>query len=137
MKKACFLFFFTFLFSSTVYPQSFQCTDTIKVPEATENVFNKPLYSDSLASSFFIAIKKEVKPHLHLYHSEHVYFLQGSGEMKLGEKIISVKKGDVIFIPQNTVHSLKVTSNEMVKIISVQAPFFDGKDRVFVEEEKK
>ena len=43
------------------------------------------------------------------------------------------EKGDIIFIPMNTVHSLKVTSSIPVKVLSVQSPRFDGKDRIFVD----
>jgi mannose-6-phosphate isomerase-like protein (cupin superfamily) len=59
--------------------------------------------------------------------------LEGEGEMAVGDKKFPVKKGDIIFIPRGTVHSLKVTSPVPVKVISLQAPMFDGKDRVFVE----
>jgi len=38
--------------------------------------------------------------------------------------------GGSIFIPQNTWHYVKVTSAEPLKVLSIQAPNFDGKDRV-------
>jgi mannose-6-phosphate isomerase-like protein (cupin superfamily) len=107
--------------------------DTISYPNDSTKNFNKALYSDSLASSFIIVIKKEVKLHKHVYHSEHVYFLEGEGEMVQGDKKFTVKKGDFVFIPKNTVHGLKVTSKIPVKLISVQSPYFDGTDRVFTE----
>jgi len=53
--------------------------------------------------------------------------------MILGDKTIKVKKGDIIFIPKNTVHSLKVNSQTPMKVVSIQSPFFDGTDRVFIE----
>ena len=43
-------------------------------------------------------------------------------------------KGDFVFIPKNTPHSVNVISKVPLKVISVQAPFFDGKDRVLLEE---
>lgn len=113
--------------------QHFQSADTITPPANYENVYTRPLYSDSLVSSFVIFIKKEVKPHRHLAHSEHIYVLQGTGEMLLNKKRILVKTGDIVFIPKNTVHSLKVTSSIPVKVVSLQAPLFDGKDRIFTE----
>ena len=67
-------------------------------------------------------------------HSEHVVVLSGKATMKLGDKTFPIKKGDVVFIPKNTVHSVIATSkNEPLKVLSVQAPYFDGADRVFVE----
>ena len=132
MKQLKLILFFISL-SYGLFAQSFQSADTVKAPATYENIYARPLYSDSLASSFVIFIKKEVKKHKHISHSEHVYVLEGEGEMLLGEKIIKVKKGDVVFIPKNTVHSFKTTSAVPAKIISVQAPYFDGKDRVMVE----
>jgi hypothetical protein len=32
-----------------------------------------------------------------------------------------------------TPHSLKVTSVSAVKVLSIQSPKFDGKDRIFIE----
>lgn len=89
---------------------------------------------DSLSSSFCILIPNEVKPHKHLHHSEQVYVLQGEGEMKLADKTIKIKKGDLIFIPKNTVHAVKCLGKKKLKVISIQSPNFDGTDRVMVNE---
>lgn len=113
--------------------QSIQSLDTIKAPASYENIYSRAIASDSLSSSFVIFIKKEVKKHKHVTHTENVSILEGEGEMLLGDKTIMVKKGDIIFIPKNTVHSLKVTSKDPVKILSIQSPMFDGKDRVFTD----
>lgn len=98
-----------------------------------ENIQSQPLNSDSNVSSFLIWIRKEVKPHLHAAHSEHVYVLEGRAQMLLDGKILEVKAGDLIFIPQGVVHAVRVTSEIPLKVISVQAPCFDGKDRVPVD----
>lgn len=124
-----FLFFLPLVFNA----QSLQLVDTIKAPSVYENVFVKSIASDSLTCSYVIFVKKEVKKHKHVFHTEHVYVLEGEGELLLGDKTMNIKKGDIIFIPKNTVHALKTTSSVPVKIISIQAPYFDGKDRVFIE----
>jgi mannose-6-phosphate isomerase-like protein (cupin superfamily) len=129
MKSLLTLFFSLPFFSFA----QFQSLDTIKAPVSYDNIFSKPIASDSLSSSFVIFIKKEVKKHRHANHSENVYILDGEGEMLLGERTFKVKKGDLIFVPQNTVHSLKVTSAIPVKVLSIQSPMFDGKDRIFTE----
>ena len=142
MKKIIpFLFCVTSLFCKA---QSSQSLDTIKAPDVYDNIYVRKLYSDSLVSSFVIFIKNEVKAHKHVSHSEHVYILDGEGEMTVGDastplstsKKFKVKKGDVVFIPKGTIHSLKVMSPTAVKVLSVQAPMFDGKDRMMVEEKK-
>jgi mannose-6-phosphate isomerase-like protein (cupin superfamily) len=132
MRYFSYSFLLIILLSFSSYAQQ-QYIDSIQAPKDYENIYLRPLYSDSLSSSFVIFIKKEVKPHKHIYHTEQVYILDGEGEMLLGEKSIIVKKGDIIFIPKNTVHSLKNNSNIPVKVLSVQSPYFDGTDRVAVE----
>ncbi len=123
-----------FCFSITTFKaQSYQSADTIKAPANLENIFSKPLYSDSLVSSYVIFIKKEVKLHKHVFHTEHVIILEGEGEMLVAEKKIKIKKGDIVFIPKGTPHALFVTSAIPVKIISVQSPHFDGTDRVMIK----
>ena len=126
----CCLFVITGTFC---FAQSMQSLDTITAPADYENIYFRPVYSDSLVSSFVIFVKKQVREHKHVTHTEHVFILDGTGEMTLGKKTFSVKKGDIVTIPKNTFHSLKTTSATPVKVFSVQAPLFDGKDRVFAE----
>lgn len=126
------LFFLLFLFPFFAKAQN-QSLDTINAPSNYDNIYSRTIASDSLSSSFVIFIKKEVKKHKHATHTENVYILDGEGEMLLGDKTFKVKKGDIIFIPMNTVHSLKVTSSIPVKVLSVQSPRFDVKDRIFVD----
>ena len=126
------LFLLLFLFPLLATGQN-QSLDTINAPSNYDNIYSRTIASDSLSSSFVIFIKKEVKKHKHAKHTENVYVLEGEGEMLLGDKTFKVKKGDIIFIPMNTVHSLKVTSFIPVKVLSVQSPRFDGKDRIFVD----
>lgn len=120
-------------FSFFCKAQTFINTDTIGIKTVSDNLYNKPLFNDSLVSSFAIVIKKEVKSHKHLNHTEHVVVLSGKGQMKLNDRSFEIKKGDVVFIPKNSVHSVKTTSKEPLKVLSLQAPFFDGKDRIFTE----
>lgn len=127
------LLFILFFGISAVRAQSFTSTDSIGGSTATDNIYNRPLFSDSLSSSFCIVIRKEVKAHKHLAHSEQVCVLEGEGQMKLGDKTITIRKGDVIFIPKNTVHAVRSTGKVPLKVLSVQSPRFDGSDRVMVE----
>ncbi|KAB2917696.1 MAG: cupin domain-containing protein [Bacteroidetes bacterium] len=121
------------VFTSPLFAQNTQNTDTIQCPAGVENVYSRPLYSDSLCSSFVIFIKKEVKLHKHLHHTEHVTVLDGEAIMTLGDKVFTVKKGDFIFIPKNTPHRVVTTSKTPLKVVSLQAPYFDGTDRVLLE----
>lgn len=130
MKKIITLFLLTF--SLTCFSQGVTSSDTINAPTADRN-YVKALYSDSLSSSFIIVIPKEVKLHYHVFHTEQVVVISGEADMILGEQKIHIKAGDVVFIPKGTRHAVMVTSAEPLKVISIQAPQFDGSDRVLLD----
>ncbi|MDN5203767.1 cupin domain-containing protein [Fulvivirgaceae bacterium BMA10] len=98
-----------------------------------DNVLIKSITDDSLTSSFVIWIKKEVKPHFHEHHIEQVYVLEGTGTMIIDKTRLNIKPGQFFIIPKLSVHSVKVTSAKPLKVLSIQAPHFDGTDRIFVE----
>lgn len=129
-----FILIVSVLFLNPAFSQTVSNTDTIGNKSKTENLYNKTLFGDSLSSSFCIVIKKEVKSHKHITHSEHVVVMDGEATMTLGQKTFPIKKGDVVFIPKNTIHSVKVTGKTPLKVISIQSPLFDGKDRIMIEE---
>ncbi len=110
----------------------YQSLDTIKAPAKYDNIYVRTLYVDSAdVSSYVIFVRNEVKAHKHEKHAEHVVVLAGMGMMTLGDKKFKIMKGDVIFIPKNTFHSvLSISKKEALKVLSMQAPYFDGKDRV-------
>ena len=101
--------------------------------EEYDNIYVTPIQSDTLTSSFVIWVKNAVKPHKHLMHSEQVYIIEGEAKMKVGDEEFNIKPGSYVFIPKNTIHSVITTSLKPLKALSIQAPKFIGKDRVFVE----
>lgn len=126
----------TLLFYSTLVSAQKQTATGALLPGGSfENLYLLPLNSDSNVSGFVIWIKQEVKPHIHAVHSEHVYVLEGTGKMLLGDTTIEVKAGDLLYIPPQTIHALRVTSTAPMKVLSLQAPEFDGKDRLFIDRE--
>lgn len=108
-------------------------SESLFAGDTAKPLINQSLFSDSLTSSFAIEIKQEVKLHRHDRHSEHVVIMQGEGWMTLGEKQFAIHAGDVIFIPKGMPHKVKVTSKESLKVLSIQSPYFDGKDRIMME----
>jgi len=113
------------------FAQGVTPTDTIQAPSGDKN-FVKSLYSDSLSSSFVIVIPKEVKLHYHANHTEQVVVVSGEANMMLGDQKMHIKQGDVVFIPKGTPHSVEVISSVPLKVISIQAPYFDGSDRILL-----
>lgn len=104
-------------------------------PDTTfENVLVRRLFGDAEATGFVIWIKHKVPRHMHATHGETVVILQGKAEMLLGEKWMWVRKGDIIFIPKGTAHAVTVKKG-VLKVLSVQAPEFDGSDRLLLKED--
>ena len=98
------------------------------------NIEVKKLYSDSNSSSFEITIEDSVRLHYHSEHTENIFVIEGEAKMQLNEEFIQIKKGDHLVIPQGSKHAVWVESKNPLKVISVQSPEFDGKDRHFVDE---
>lgn len=90
------------------------------------------LHADSLCSSYLIRVDTEVPLHMHRAHTEHVMVLEGEGLMTLGDTVRSIRVGDIVIIPRNTPHAVKVHGHLPLRVISVQAPRFDGADRVLL-----
>jgi quercetin dioxygenase-like cupin family protein len=108
--------------------------DSIQPEQEYENVFVKKIAEDSFQSTFLIWIKKDVKGHFHQEHTENIVVLDGKAEMNFNGDRIVVKRGDYLNIPKGTKHSVeKVLSRKPLKVLSIQSPYFDGKDRVFTE----
>lgn len=111
--------------------QSFIHLKDVKPDTAYANVHVQKLASDSLVSSFLVWVKDSVSLHQHVFHSETLLILEGRGVLTVGEQRIKVRAGDFINVPASHWHALVVTSRKPLKALSIQAPRFTGRDRVF------
>ncbi len=100
-----------------------------------ENIWVKKIAEDEYQSVFVIWVKENVKMHFHKEHTENIVVLSGKAEMSIGDKQVIIKKGDHLNIPKGTHHAVTKVYGKTLKVLSIQSPLFDGKDRVFVEEE--
>ncbi len=99
-----------------------------------DNIEVIKLSSDAHASGFVIFIRDSVRQHRHNQHSETILVLEGNASMTLNDKEFEVNPGDYVHIPQGALHSVtRVLSEQPLKVLSLQAPEFFGKDREFVE----
>ena len=103
----------------------------------TENIEVDKIAGDSLATVFKIKVKDTVKTHRHHFHSETIYVIAGSANMYMNDSMFTIQKGDILFVPFKTWHSVKVTSPNPLEVLSVQSPGFDGTDREFLDEFKE
>jgi mannose-6-phosphate isomerase-like protein (cupin superfamily) len=133
MHRATIAAAFIFLISFTARGQEVKNLAALKQKAAYDNTAATNVYSDSVATSNVIWIKKDVRPHYHNSHTEQAYVIEGTGKMLLGNQIIDVRPGDLITIPKGTIHALRVTSSTPMKVLTIHSPSFDGSDRVQVE----
>jgi mannose-6-phosphate isomerase-like protein (cupin superfamily) len=137
-NKIIFLFLFVltcFLGENHSFSQALRTLKDIKPPANFDNVHAVKIAEDSLQSSFLIWVKSNVRGHFHLTHTENIIVLEGKALMRLGNDTLQIQPGDYLNVPKTTPHAvLKVLSKRPLKVLSIQAPAFDGTDRVFIEE---
>lgn len=133
MKKILFISVF-FALNIVSIAQVHKDILNLKSDSIIQGIKVQKISNDKNSTSFIIWIESEVKAHKHESHTENIYILEGEGEMKMNGRIMILKPGDYINVPEKTVHSVKVTSSQPMKVLSVQSPEFTGDDRVFVEE---
>lgn len=118
---------------SNVHGQKVDVKKLTPSPENYDNIYIQKIAEDTFQSSYVIWVKEQVKSHYHDHHSEYIHVLDGKAIMRLDSSNFTIQKGDVIFIPQKSIHAVKTLSKKPLKVISIQTPLFDG-DRVWVEE---
>lgn len=136
MLRITFTLFVFFMLSFPIFSQEVvNLSNSMEIETAQKkNVVVERLFGDSLSTSFLISVKDTVKTHKHQLHSETVYIISGRANIYLNNVMQNVKTGDVIFIPKNTWHAVKVIGDKPLQVLSVQAPGFDGTDRVFKDD---
>ena len=127
------VFLLTF-FSGILWSQEHRNLNSYEPTEEFDNIHVLKIAEDTLQSSFIIWVKKGVKGHFHQTHTENLVVIEGKAIMTIGEETITIRKGDYINIPNQTPHSvIEVLSRKPLKVLSIQSPLFDGKDRIFIE----
>lgn len=131
MKTKLALFLSLLFFLSQANAEKLALSD-ITPPTDLENIHVVKLSSDAHSTDFIVFVKQQVPLHKHLAHTETLYVLEGSGTFQLADKRFDIEPGDYINVPEGTPHAVTVTSPIPLKVLSVQAPEFLGKDRVKV-----
>ena len=67
------------------------------------------------------------EPHHHKDHEEVYYIINGSGKIKIGNEEAHFRDGDIIYIPENTTHSITNDSEEMIDFLAFGG--FTGKEQ--------
>lgn len=64
----------------------------------------------------------QVQPHYHKTHSETFYVLDGQVEWTVGGETHVLNKGDAVYIPPNTVHSIRVVGGKPMQNLMIYEP---------------
>jgi mannose-6-phosphate isomerase-like protein (cupin superfamily) len=67
------------------------------------------------------------EPHLHDDHEEVYYIINGTGRIRVGNEEVKFRDGDIIYIAENTVHSIINDGEEMVDFLAFRG--FTGKEK--------
>ena len=63
--------------------------------------------------------------HTQLAHDEIIVVLEGEAEFQVGDEVRHVAPGDIVFIPQNTLHGRVRTTTAKWAALSIYGPYFD------------
>jgi len=68
-------------------------------------------------------LKPGTQPNVHSHpHEQITYILQGEGEFVLGGEVMILTAGDLLLVPPNVPHSMKVIGSETVLNLDVFSP---------------
>ena len=81
-------------------------------------------------SHHLVQIRGREVPHVHKTHDLTVVMLKGKGYLMLEQKRIDLIRGDILFIPQGSVHYFVNTFSEPSVALAIFSPVFDGKDSI-------
>lgn len=63
--------------------------------------------------------------HTQKYHDELLVIIEGDVDFRVGSEVKKVSRGDLVFIPQNTLHGPILGEGQSFAALSVFAPCFD------------
>lgn len=73
----------------------------------------------------------QIPKHIHTKEDEIFQVIEGEIEVEVGDQIVNLKDGDMIFLPRNIPHSFKVTGTKNAKVhVSI---FPSGIENMFEE----
>ncbi len=85
------------------------------------NPLNSPLKRLSVALAV-VEEGMETRPHIHTDFDEIYFIVGGSGTFRSNKDTFEIKKGDIIYIPRNTVHSVVADKGSKLEILCICIP---------------
>jgi quercetin dioxygenase-like cupin family protein len=128
------LFFLIAFGANSALAQNHKALKDYKPTAEFDNVHVLKISEDHHQSSFIIWVKDSVHEHYHTNHTENIIVISGKAKMTIDGKEITINKGDYLNLPEGTKHAvIEVMGHHPLKVLSIQTPLFDGKDRTFTK----
>ncbi|WP_020405707.1 cupin domain-containing protein [Hahella ganghwensis] len=105
-----------------------QIVESLDTDESTKNDPIKRVFvfdGKYLTANVGIVRDSENALHIQMDHDELLVIIEGNVDFKVGNEVKKVSKGDLVFIPQNTLHGPILEEGQRFAALSVFAPYFD------------
>lgn len=105
-----------------------QIVESLETDESTKNDPIKRIFvidGKHLTANVGIIRDSDNALHTQKYHDEVLVILEGNVDFKVGNEVQKVSQGDLVFIPQNTLHGPILEKGQSFSALSVFAPYFD------------
>lgn len=106
-------------------------TDVLRAMKTDPSTVRDPIKRMFSCDGQFITVNASIIEesgnalHTQPSHDEIVLILGGEADFRVGDETSHVSAGDMIFIPQNTLHGPIVPEGGRLEVLSIFAPFFD------------
>jgi mannose-6-phosphate isomerase-like protein (cupin superfamily) len=111
-----------------------QIVESLETDETTKNDPIKRIFiveGKHLTANVGIVRDSGNALHTQKHHDEVLVIIEGNVDFKVGNEIKKVSRGDLVFIPQNTLHGPILREGQSFAALSVFAPYFDkSKDNI-------
>ena len=113
------------LMAGLVYAEdhAYNFNDEVKKGEERAGFTLKVLVKEPTYTVGAVAVKDEIKAHIHKDGDHVIYIVSGQGSMTHGAQTIALKPGMVVHIPKGEVHSIKAQEGELTLLDFAQPPF--------------
>jgi quercetin dioxygenase-like cupin family protein len=105
-----------------------QIAESLEVDQSTRgDPIKRTFVIDGEHLTANVAIVRDTGNSLHTqkHHDEVLVIIEGGVEFRVGEEVKEVKRGDLVFIPRDTLHGPIVKEDQSFAALSVFGPLFD------------
>ncbi len=116
------------------YPDKVYQNMAWSAEERNENIAMRHLYRDKYVSTHLIRLKEKEVPHYYVHHDLTVTAISGRHTLHFSDHNVSLKPGDVAFIPKGTLHWAENDDQIASTVFILFAPAYTGNDKIIIKE---